>query len=76
MDVRCDAHPFMQARVSVFEHPYFSVTDPIGRFELTQVPPGTYTLRAWHEKLGTKEKKITVPPGRAVTVDFVFGSEG
>jgi hypothetical protein len=75
MDVRCDAHPFMRASVYVFGHPYFSVTDPVGKFELSQVPPGTYTLRAWHERLGTKEKKITVSADRALTVDFDFGSD-
>jgi hypothetical protein len=75
MDVRCDAHPFMRATVYVFDHPYFAVTDSAGRFELAQVPPGTYKLRAWHERLGAKEKMITISAGQAVTVDLQFGSE-
>lgn len=67
LDVRCDAHRFMQATIHVFAHPYFSVTDPAGKFELTQVPPGTYRLRVWHESLGLREKTVTVPvQGQAV----------
>ncbi|MES4785869.1 MAG: hypothetical protein C4294_08690 [Nitrospiraceae bacterium] len=69
LDVRCDIHPFMRASVHVFEHPYFSITDAAGRFELTQVPPGTYRLRAWHETLGIREQAITVPVQGPVTVD-------
>ncbi|TAL10510.1 MAG: hypothetical protein EPO02_07320 [Nitrospirae bacterium] len=61
LDVRCDAHRFMQATIYVFAHPYFSVTDSAGKFELTQVPSGTYQLRVWHETLGMREKTVTVP---------------
>ena len=67
LDVRCDAHRFMQATIHIFAHPYFTVTDQAGKFELSQVPPGTYTLRVWHETLGLMEKTVTVPAqGQAV----------
>ena len=76
LDVRCDAHTFMRASIPVFEHPYFVVTDRAGRFELTQVPPGTYRLRIWHETLGSREKAITIPATGPVTVDLELGPEG
>lgn len=60
LDVRCDAHRFMQATIHVFAHPYFTVTDQTGKFELTEVPPGTYRLRVWHETLGMRERTVTV----------------
>lgn len=75
LDVRCDAHPFMRASIHLFEHPYFTVTDDLGRFELTRVPPGTYRLQIWHELLGSREKTITVPATGDATVELEVGPE-
>ena len=72
LDVRCDAHKFMQASVHVFAHPYFAVTDDVGRFELTKVPPGTYRLRVWHEALGDQEQTVQVSDKGPVTVNLVL----
>jgi hypothetical protein len=47
--VTCDTHAHMRAYILSFEHPYFAVTDEAGRFHIDQVPPGSYTLTAWHE---------------------------
>jgi hypothetical protein len=47
--VTCDTHTHMRAYILAFEHPYFVVTDVDGRFAIDQVPPGSYTLTAWHE---------------------------
>ena len=48
--VQCDAgHPWMSAYIWIVEHPYYVKTDAKGNFELTDVPPGTYTLKFWHE---------------------------
>ncbi len=74
-DIRCDAHTFMQASIHVFEHPYYALTDKTGRFEMAQVPPGTYRLRMWHEALGARTKTITVPPSGSLTLDLAFGPE-
>ena len=51
---KCDVHGWMNAYVGVLEHPYFAVTDKDGKFTLKGLPPGTYTIEAWHEKLGTQ----------------------
>lgn len=74
-DTRCDAHPFMVGSVHVFEHPYFTVTDETGNFEISKVPPGTYQLRIWHERLGVREKTIKVQGSASLTVDLSLEGE-
>lgn len=67
--VKCDVHPWMSAYVGVMTHPYFEVTDEDGQYEIT-VPAGTYTIEAWHEKLGARTQEVTVAAGETATVDF------
>jgi plastocyanin len=70
--VKCNVHPWMKSYIAVFKHPYFAVTGKDGSFQLPNLPPGEYTVEAWHEKLGTMTQKITVAAGEAKTVDFTF----
>lgn len=67
---KCDVHPWMNAYIFVMEHPYFDVSE--GAFEISNVPAGTYTLVAWHEKLGEVEQEITVGDGDLEGVTFTF----
>lgn len=68
---KCDVHPWMSAYVGVLEHPFFAVSGTDGSFTINDLPAGTYTLEAWHEKLGTQTQSITVGDG-AATADFTF----
>jgi plastocyanin len=70
--VKCNLHPWMRAYVAVLSHPYFQVTGKDGSFELRNVPPGTYTLIAWHEFYGTTERNITISPKQEQSVDITF----
>jgi len=72
---KCDVHPWMQSWMFVLEHPFFAVTDEHGTFEISGLPPGTYTLLAWHEKLGQQESSITVGSDGTAGADFVFTAE-
>ncbi len=55
----CDAgHPWMSATILVADHPYYTLTDKQGAFTLTDVPPGTYTLRLWHEGITIVGKEV------------------
>ena len=71
--VKCDVHPWMVAHVGVFDHPFHAVSGGGGSFELTRVPPGTYTLVAWHEKYGEAAQQVTVTEGAPpATAAFTF----
>jgi plastocyanin len=70
--VKCNIHPWMRGYIAVFKHPYFVVSDKNGSFSLKDLPPGTYTITAWQEKLGTLNQKITVGAGESKTLDFAF----
>ena len=54
VQIKCDVHSWMNAYAGVVSHPYFAVTAEGGAFELKNLPAGTYTIEAWHEKLGTQ----------------------
>jgi plastocyanin len=69
---KCDVHGWMNAYVGVLDHPYFAVTDKDGKFSLKSLPPGTYTIEAWQEKLGTQEQKVTLGAKETKEVNFTF----
>jgi plastocyanin len=68
--VTCDAHNWMEGWWYAVGNPYYAVTDAAGHFTIANVPPGTYALQVWQEKLGTLTRKVTVAAGRPVTVNF------
>ncbi len=71
--VKCNVHPWMSSYIAVLKHPYFKVTGKDGTFEIKNLPPGDYTLVAWHEALGAStEQKITVGAKETKSVDFTF----
>ena len=70
--MKCDVHPWMGAWVSVMAHPFFAVTKSDGKFEIKNLPDGTYDIEAWHEKLGTKTGKATIAGGAVQNIDFTF----
>jgi hypothetical protein len=72
--VKCNVHPWMRAYIGVVSHPFFAVTGEDGTYTIKGLPPGTYTLEAWHEKYGTKDVQITVAPKESKTADFTMGS--
>ena len=71
MKFKCDVHPWMFAWVSVFDSPYFAISDKEGKFVIKNVPPGKYTVEADHRKLGTSTKDVEVKDSD-VTVNFTL----
>ena len=75
--VKCNQHPWMKAYVGVTKHPFFAVSGEDGSFTIKGVPPGKYTVVAWHEggANGTeKPMEVTVPAKGSATADFSFGA--
>jgi plastocyanin len=69
---KCDVHGWMNAYVGVMDNPYYAVTGEDGKFELKSLPPGTYTIEAWHEKLGTQTQQVTVGATESKPAAFTF----
>ena len=69
---KCDVHGWMNAYVGVLPHPYFAVTKDDGKFELLNLPPGTYTIEAWHEKGGAQTASVTIGPKETKEIAFTF----
>jgi hypothetical protein len=65
-------HPWEKAYVSVFTHPFFSVSAIDGSFEIRGVPPGQYTVVAWHERFGEQTAEISIGVREQKTLDFTF----
>jgi Carboxypeptidase regulatory-like domain len=68
--VECNVHGWMNAILVVEDNPYYALTDANGSFKITDVPPGKYTLKVWHSKLGEQTKEVTVAPKEEVKVAF------
>ncbi len=71
--IDCDVlHTWMRAYVIVTEHPYTAVTDSAGSFSLQEIPPGTYTLRVWHEQFGEQTTRVAVQADRTATLQLSY----
>jgi len=69
---KCDVHRWMRAWVGVLDHPFHAVSGADGSFSLTGLPPGTYTIEAWHETLGRQTQSVTIGASEAKPVAFTF----
>ena len=70
--VKCNIHSWMQAYFVVLKTSHFAVTGEDGQFKLPELPPGRYTVTAWHEIYGTRRQEISIAGGETATLNFVF----
>jgi plastocyanin len=68
--VYCDIHSHMSATILVFDHPYFTIPEIDGSFQLPQVPVGVYTVVGWHERVGERSARVQVEAGKATTIEL------
>jgi plastocyanin len=72
VDVFCSIHSKMHCIILVLPNPYFAKADTSHRYVIAGVPPGTYRLKAWHERLPPQIRTVTVSADATVHVDFVL----
>jgi plastocyanin len=70
--VKCNIHAWMKSYIGVLEHPYYAITNDDGEFVIPGLPPGDYTLAAWHEELGEITQPAAVSASRTEPANFVF----
>jgi hypothetical protein len=70
--VKCELHPWMRGVFVVLKSPHYSVSDESGGFTLPDLPPGKYTIKAWHEQFGEQSQVVTIGGGETKELNFVF----
>jgi plastocyanin len=73
--IKCNIHPWMQGYFVILKTSHFAVTKEDGRFSLPNLPPGHYTVTAWHEAYGTQTKEITITGGESASLDFTYSAK-
>ena len=68
--VYCHIHSHMSASIMVLDHPYFTIPRSDGTFTLPDLPPGTYTLVGWHERVGERASSVVVESGRTAAINL------
>ncbi len=74
VNLECNVHGWMHAYLGVRPDPFYAVSGPDGSFSITGLPPGTYTIEAWHEKLGTQTATVTIAGTESKTANFTFAA--
>ena len=69
---KCDMHSWMKGWWIVAESPYTVITDENGNYSIAGIPPGTYTLKLWHEKLGESEQTVVVEANQSTQIDMTL----
>ena len=72
IEIQCDFHLWMHAYIFVMDHPFYAVSADDGTFAIEGLPPGDYTLEAWHEKLGRQRQAVKVTDKGLADVTFTY----
>ena len=74
VNLQCNVHGWMHSFVGVRSDPFYAVSGADGSFTITGLPPGTYTIEAWHEKFGTQTATVTIAGTETKTANLTFAA--
>ncbi len=75
LKIKCDVHPWMSAYAGVLDHPFYSVSSDAGKFSINNLPPGEYTVEAWHSKYGSQTQKVSISQdGETKELNFEYSA--
>ena len=74
VNLECNVHGWMHAYLGVRPDPFYAVSGTDGSFTISGLPPGTYTIEAWHEKFGTQTATVTIAGTESKTQNFTFAA--
>jgi len=74
VNLECNVHGWMHAYLGVRPDPFFAVSGQDGSFKIEGLPPGTYTIEAWHEKFGTQTATVTIAATETKTANITFAA--
>ncbi|MGQ0714244.1 MAG: hypothetical protein ACT4PJ_10975 [Gemmatimonadaceae bacterium] len=72
LELSCRTHPWSHGSIHIFDHPYFTVSGGNGGFVLDSIPPGDYTMRTWHERMGSTSREVRIEDGRIARVEVKY----
>jgi hypothetical protein len=75
INTACDAHTFMNGAIFVAENPYFAVTDKNGNYSISNIPPGKYRIKIWHEAIPTETKEVVILPLKKINLSIELGTD-
>ena len=70
INVKCDAHKFMQGWILISDNPYSAVSDQDGKYTISDIPPGKYKITIWHEGIFSQEKEVTISPDKKINLSM------
>jgi hypothetical protein len=70
--VKCNIHPWMHSSFAVLKNSHYAVSGGDGSFTLPNLPPGKYTITAWHESYGEQTQDVTISGNETKTMNFIF----
>lgn len=74
VNLECNVHGWMHAYLGVRPDPFYAVSGTDGSFTISGLPPGTYTIEAWHEKFGTQTATVTIAGTESKAQNFTFAA--